>query len=54
MGIPQIIMIVLHIISLMLVSHWHGRERVVKHNAFQSIFAMIIIQALLYWGGWYH
>lgn len=53
MGIPQIILSGLYVLSLGANLACHGKERTGKYSFWSSLILMIIIFALLIWGGFY-
>ena len=53
LGTPQIIVIVLYILSLGLALGKHGQPRNDKYNFGVTLIATSIMIALLYWGGFF-
>ena len=54
MNAPQIIMIVLIVISLVLEFILNGEETTTKHSFVEQFIAKALFVALLYWGGFWN
>lgn len=53
MGIPQIIIIVIYVLSLGIAIEQHGRPREGKHNFWVALFMVACIFLILNWGGFF-
>lgn len=49
--IPQFIYLLLLLVGLCLSANRHGREK--KENFWTDVISTVVIQALLYWGGFF-
>lgn len=53
MGVPQIMIIALYMLSLGINLANHGKEKNDKYNFWSSLLACVLIFALLNWGGFF-
>ncbi len=51
--IPQIIYIIMILISLVVSGYMHGKEKTGKYNVFIELLFMALRIGLLYWGGFF-
>ncbi len=51
--VPQIILAALHFTSLLLAAHAHGRPKEGNYSFWVILIATIIVNTLLYLGGWF-
>lgn len=51
--IPQFIYIILTVAGLCLSAHRHGRINEKKENFWTSLLASVLVQIILYWGGFF-
>lgn len=51
--IPQILILLLHFVSLLLSAHKHGKEKTTKTNFWVSLIASAIGLTILYFGGFF-
>jgi hypothetical protein len=52
--IPQIILICLYLFGLFKSAHVHGKEKSGKNNFFIDFITVLLMFALLYWGGFFN
>jgi hypothetical protein len=53
LGIPQIILIGLYMISLGIELARNGQDKTGKYNVVTTFVALVLILGLLYWGGFF-
>lgn len=53
MDAPQIVLIVLWAVSLGIHMRDHGKPKTGTESVWQVIISLAIINAILWWGGWY-
>lgn len=53
MGIPQILMIAIYMLSLGMHLAGHGKPRAGAYNFWSALIATAIVFALLIWGGFF-
>lgn len=50
---PIILLIILNVFSIGVDAERHGEPRTGKYNVLTTIISAIILQTILWWGGWY-
>ncbi len=51
--IPQLIYLAITVLSLGITMGKHGEPKLGKHDGWSHVIAVILMQLLLIWGGWY-
>jgi hypothetical protein len=52
--LPQLILFSLCILTLGSETAKHGEPNEIKHNARTTLFGLVMLHGLLYWGGFYN